>query len=260
MIASVPAGVVAYALYIAGLKKIVLSRIRPGTYPVLSLVYLRKWLSDGLMAATRALLLPVYTTLYLPPLLRLLGAKIGPRAEISTVWAFSPELIDIDAESFFADGSIIGGRRTDCGVFQVGVNRIGRRSFVGNGAVMPVGKSLGDGCLLGVQSIPPTEGRSTPDGSEWLGSPSFPLTHRVKVDTFDTTHTFRPTRRLLAERALIDGLRIMIPGYVGLATLARDGADPLPAVPGYRARRHGGAVTRGRARTTASRRRCSWQR
>ena len=54
MIASVPAGVVVYALYIAGLKKIVLSRIRPGTYPVLSLVYLRKWLSDGLMAATRA--------------------------------------------------------------------------------------------------------------------------------------------------------------------------------------------------------------
>ena len=33
MIASVPAGVVVYALYIAGLKKIVLSRIRPGTYP-----------------------------------------------------------------------------------------------------------------------------------------------------------------------------------------------------------------------------------
>ena len=220
MIASVPVGVVVYALYIAGLKKIVLGRIRPGTYPVLSLVYLRKWLSDGLMAATRALLLPVYTTLYLPPLLRLLGAKIGPRAEISTVWAFSPELIDIDAESFFADGSIIGGRRTDRGVFQVGVNRIGRRSFVGNGAVMPVGKSLGDGCLLGVQSIPPAEGRSTPDGSEWLGSPSFPLTHRVKVDTFDTTRTFSPTRRLLAERALIDGLRILIPGYVGLATLA----------------------------------------
>jgi non-ribosomal peptide synthetase-like protein len=220
MAVSVPAGVVVYSLYIAGLKKVVLRRIPPGTYPVLSFIYLRKWLSDGLMATTRGLLLPVYTTLYLPPLLRLLGAKIGPRAEISTVWSFSPELIDVEAESFFADGSIIGGRRTDRGVFQVGVNRIGRRSFVGNGAVMPVGKSLGDGCLLGVQSIPPLEGRSTPDGSEWLGSPSFPLTHRVKVDKFDTTVTFRPTRRLYIERAVIDALRILIPGYLGLLTLA----------------------------------------
>ena len=163
-------------------------------------------------------MLPVYTTLYLPPFLRLLGAKIGARAEISTVWSFAPELVDIGPESFFADGAIIGGRRTHLGVFQIDVNRIGRRSFIGNGAVVPVGKSVGDGCLLGVQSIPPT-GPRTPDGTEWLGSPSFPLTHRIKVGSFDDTTTFRPTARLYAERAVIDGLRILIPAYLGLLTL-----------------------------------------
>lgn len=223
MIASVPAGVILYCIYIAGLKRLILRRIEPGTYPVLSLLYLRKWLSDGLMTFSRGLLLPVYTTLYLPPLLRLMGAKIGPRAEISTVWSFAPELIDVDAESFFADGSIIGGRRCHRGLFEVAVNRIGRRSFVGNSAILPVGKSLGDSCLLGVQSSPPLESPCVPDGTEWLGSPSFALTHRPKVGNFDKTVTFNPTVRLYLLRGVIDGLRILIPGYLALSALTMTG-------------------------------------
>jgi non-ribosomal peptide synthetase-like protein len=58
-----------------------------------------------------------------------------------------------------------------------------------------------------------------PDGTEWLGSPSFALTHRVKVETFGETTTFRPTRGLYAQRAVIDGLRILIPAYLGLLTV-----------------------------------------
>ncbi|MGH8904889.1 MAG: Pls/PosA family non-ribosomal peptide synthetase, partial [Egibacteraceae bacterium] len=148
-----------------------------------------------------------------------MGARIGPRAELSTVHSFAPELIDVGPESFFADGSIIGGRRVNRGVFEVAINRIGRRSFVGNSAVLPVGVSLGDGCLLGVQSIPPHGGSRVPDGSEWLGSPSFPLTHRPKVGNFDGTVTFHPTRMLYLQRAIVDGLRILIPGYLALAAL-----------------------------------------
>jgi non-ribosomal peptide synthetase-like protein len=159
----------------------------------------------------------VYTTLYLPPWLRLMGAKIGPRAELSTVWHFAPELMDAGPESFFADGSIIGGRRVHRRLCRVAANRIGRRSFVGNSAVLPVGTSLGDGCLLGVQSIPPTDTPRVADGTEWLGSPSFALTHRPKVGDFDDTVTFHPTPKLYAQRAIIDGLRIVIPGYLALA-------------------------------------------
>ena len=168
LVVSVPVGVVLSCLILALVRRIVLSRVRPGTYPVESMLYVRKWLSDGLMGLSRALLLPVYTTLYLPPWLRLMGAKIGHRAELSTVWNFAPELIDVGAESFFADGSIIGGRRAHLGMFQISVNRIGSRSFVGNSAVLPVGSSLGDGCLLGVQSVPPPEPavpRTGPNGS-----------------------------------------------------------------------------------------------
>lgn len=218
LVLAVPLGVIMSCLVVALARRVVLGRIEPERYPVESWLYVRKWLSDGLMAASRTMLLPVYTTLYLPPWLRLMGAQIGPRAELSTVWKFAPELIDVGAESFFADGSIVGGRRVHQGTFQISCNRIGRRSFVGNGAVLPVGSSLGDGCLLGVQSIPPRDPPTTPDGTDWLGAPSFRLTHRAKVGGFDDAVTYHPTRKLYAQRAIIDALRILIPGYIGLSS------------------------------------------
>jgi len=183
------------------------------------MTYLRKWLSDGIMSVSRALLLPVYTTLFLPPWLRLMGAKIGPRAELSTVWSLAPELVDLGPESFFADGSIIGGRRTFGGRCQVSANRVGARSFVGNGAILPVGHSLGDGCLLGVQSVTPAVATQPLDQAEWLGSPAFRLAHRPKVGDFSEAQTYRPTAKLYAQRTVVDALRILIPGYLGLAAL-----------------------------------------
>ena len=214
--ASVPAGFVTMCLFIAGLKKLVLSKAKPGVYEIDSAFYLRKWFSDGLMRVSRTLLLPLYTTLYFPHWLRLMGAKIGRCAELATVWNFSPGLVDIGDESFFADGSIIGGKRIFRGRFEIGINKIGRRSFVGNGAILPVGKSLGNNCLLGVQSIPPHEMQCTPDGSEWLGSPAFALPHRPKVGNFSDEQTFKPTRKLYIQRAIIDACRILIPGYIGM--------------------------------------------
>ncbi len=217
MVASIPSGVVIYCLFVAWLKKRILKSAEPGVYSIYSPFYLRKWLSDGLMTATRSLFLPLYTTIYFPPWLRIMGAKIGARAELSTVWAFSPELVEVAEESFFADGSIVGGKRLYDGKFEIGINRIGTRSFVGNSAILPMGHSLGDRCLLGVQSITPkTENRSVPDGSEWLGSPPFPLPYRPKVGNFSADVTFRPSKKLYFQRALIDGLRILIPGYIGL--------------------------------------------
>lgn len=78
VVVSVPVGVVVECLTLAGVRRIVLNRVRPGTYSVESLTYLRKWASDGLMALSRAALLPVYTTLYLPPLAAAHGREDRP--------------------------------------------------------------------------------------------------------------------------------------------------------------------------------------
>jgi non-ribosomal peptide synthetase-like protein len=214
---ALPLFVVTTCLWIAMMKALIQRRLEPGAYTLYSFDYLRHWLSYGLMRATRALLLPVFTTLYLPPFMRLLGAKLGRHTEMSTVWSFMPEMMEAGDGVFFADGSLIGGRRTFGGRWEVAPNRIGERSFIGNGAMLPTGAGLGDRCLLGVLSAPPERTERTPDGTDWLGSPGFRLPNRQIVGGFDEKTTFQPTPVLYVQRALVDAARILIPGYVGFA-------------------------------------------
>ncbi len=187
---------------------------KPGVYPVNSFVYLCKWSMDALMSMGRAVMLPLYTTLYLPPWLRLLGARIGKRAELSTVSQMSPEMVVIGDESFLADGVVIGRRRMFSGCFMMAENRIGRRTFVGNNSLMPVGTSLGDNSLLGVLSTPPPDGAAEGDGMDWLGSPAFRLPARQKVGGFADGVIYRPSRKLYAQRLFVDGIRIITPGLI----------------------------------------------
>ena len=69
----------------SAVKRMCIGRIEPGTYPLESTHYLRYWFLSYLLSNTRMLLLPVYATVYLPPLLRLLGARsaAAPRSRPS---------------------------------------------------------------------------------------------------------------------------------------------------------------------------------
>ena len=79
---------------------------------------------------------------------------------------------------------------------------------------MPIGKEVGDNCLIGALSTPPLHMTKTEDETEWLGSPSFQLPFRKKVTGFKEEETFKPTKKLYAQRSIIDGLRILIPGII----------------------------------------------
>jgi non-ribosomal peptide synthetase-like protein len=217
VLAAAPLFVFSFCLLMAAVRRIVLGTPKPGVYPLESGFYLRKWFADSLMALSRSVALPVYTTIYLPPWMRMLGARIGSRAELSTVWQVSPELLVAGDESFFADGTTIGRRHLFGGAIAVAENRVGRRTFVGNNAVLPPGASLGDGCLLGVLSTPPADPAQTPDGSEWLGSPAFPLPARQKVGGFGDALTYRPPAKLYAQRLLVDATRILVPFLLQIA-------------------------------------------
>ena len=214
LFAAGPLSDVGFCLMSAAFRAVVWRRPHPGVYPVDSVLYLRKWSADFLMGVSRTAVLPLYTTLYLPPWLRLLGARVGARAELSTVSQISPEGLDIGEESFLADGVVIGRRRMFAGCFQMDVNRIGRRTFVGNNALMPVGASLGPTSLLGVLSTPPAGGVAEGGGMDWLGSPAFRLPARLKVGGFSDDELFRPSRGTYARRLLVDGIRIVAPGII----------------------------------------------
>jgi non-ribosomal peptide synthetase-like protein len=81
-----------------------------------------------------------------------------------------------------------------------------------------------------VQSTPPVATSCTPNGTRWLGSPSFELPSSQGFTCFKAEETYQPTPALYRTRAMIDAMRILLPmqltaagivGFVGLIILAR---------------------------------------
>lgn len=190
-------------------KQIVMPEIREGIYEVNSLMYIRKWIADALMEMSLTMTGALYATLYLPPFLRMLGAKIGKRSEISTISHITPGLLEIDDESFLADIAHVGPQYIYMGLFGVKPVKIGRRSFVGNSAFVPGGNTIPDECLIGVLSIPSTA--KMPKGSTWLGSPAFNLPRRQLSQLFDESLTYIPPRELYIKRLVYEFFKIILP-------------------------------------------------
>ncbi|MCG8347081.1 MAG: amino acid adenylation domain-containing protein [Chloroflexales bacterium] len=190
-------------------KRIVMPEIREGIYEVNSLMYVRKWIADELMEMSLTLTNALYATLYLPPFLRMLGAKIGKRSEISTISHITPGLLGIGDESFLADIAHVGPSYIYRGLFGVKPVKIGRRSFVGNAAFVPGGNAIMDESLIGVLSIPSATKMSK--GSVWLGSPAFYLPRRQLSQSFDESLTYIPSRELYIKRLAYEFFRIILP-------------------------------------------------
>ena len=114
-IAITPLLAVIYVLAMCALtvvaKWTLLGRVKPGVYSLWSAFYVRFWFVRQLGELALDLLHPLYATLYVSPWYRALGAKVGARAEISTATSVVPDLIEIGAESFIADGVVFGAAR-----------------------------------------------------------------------------------------------------------------------------------------------------
>jgi non-ribosomal peptide synthetase-like protein len=217
-LAAAPVSMLCYILLLAGTKRLVVGRVRAGAFPVHSAAYLRYWTMNLLLDGTRVLLLPLYATLYFPSFLRLLGARVGRKVEVSTIVHAMPDLLEIGDGSFLADACLVGGCRIHDGMVELCHNRIGKRTFVGNSALIPTGVSLGDDSLIGVLSTPPSGVLQVPDGTRWLGSPGFQLP-ATEQHRFDASQTFAPSAALICGRALLDALRVLLPPLIVVALL-----------------------------------------
>jgi non-ribosomal peptide synthetase-like protein len=199
-------------LEIAAVKWVLLGRVRPGTYPLHGWFYARKWFVDKLLELSLDVLGPLYATIYLAPWYRLLGAKIGRRAEVSTASFISPDLLEVGEEGFVADAVSLGAARVERGTVRVGRCRIGPRAFVGNSALMPPDSAIGESVLIGcLSTLPLDRPAATKTDSSWLGSPAFFLPQRQKSSTFGEEQTFNPTRRLWLLRGAIEFFRVTLP-------------------------------------------------
>jgi len=199
-------------------KRMILGRVQPGSYSTSSWFYVRYWFVQQVNDLALRLLHPIFATLYVVPWYRALGVRVGERAEISTAAAIVPDLVEIGPESFIADAVLFGVARLEPGAVRLEHTRIGRRTFVGNSALLPAGSDIGDETLIGVLSKPPSnaELRAQPGGT-WFGSPPIALPTRQKLAVFDEGSLFKPSPKLVRTRLAIEAVRVTLSLTIFLA-------------------------------------------
>jgi len=202
--------IVCTALLSAGIRWTVLPRLKPGSWPVHSNLYCAKWLVNQIQESSLAVLHGVYATVYAPFWYRLLGAKVGRDAEISSALGLVPDMLTLGDETFIADAVMLGDENIDGGWMSMQPTVISRRSFVGNGSYIPDGTTLPENVLIGVHSSAPANG-AMKDGDTWLGSPPINLPAREQTSGFPEHLTYRPSPFRRLARGLIEAFRIVAP-------------------------------------------------
>ncbi|BEL03933.1 non-ribosomal peptide synthetase [Actinoplanes sichuanensis] len=204
---AVPAAAVAYqigyALLVLIFVRLLGIGLRTGFHPVRGRVAWQVWTTEHLMAMARVALFPIYSSLFTPVWLRMLGAKVGRGTEISTVLAV-PAMTTVDDHAFLADDTMVATYELDQGWLRVAPARIGKQAFLGNSGMAAPGRSVPKRGLVGVLSSAPHKAKK---GSSWLGAPPMPL--RRIVETADSGRTFDPPARLKVARALVELCRVV---------------------------------------------------
>ncbi|MEH2136552.1 Pls/PosA family non-ribosomal peptide synthetase [Nostoc sp.] len=204
--------VIFMTLQIAVLKWLIVGRVKPGSCRLDSHRYLRLWFVDKLMELSLNIIRPFYATMYLLPWYRLLGAKLGWRAEIATPSALIPDLVTIGSESFIADGVIMGVPRVERGRMYLLPTHVGKRSFIGNSALVPAGVTIGDETLIGCMSTLPSDlNQAAQRDTAWFGSPGILLPQRQIVQGFSVESTYKPPLSLVLQRMGFDAVRVLLP-------------------------------------------------
>lgn len=192
-------------------------RLIAGTHPVHSNLYYRKWLTNQIQESSLNVLHGLYATVYAASWFRLLGAKVGCDAEISTAMGVVPDMLTLGDDSFIADGVMLGDEHIEGGWMTLRPTVVGNRTFVGNGAYVPDGRIIPDDVLIGVQTYCPANSKLE-SGQTWIGLPAMILPMREKAQVFSDALTFRPTLFRRIARGLIEGLRIVFPMGLIIAT------------------------------------------
>ncbi len=219
---------VTYAILVALLFRGVSRLLTAGWHTDQGAVAWASWFSAALMDSTRAVMFPLYSSIYTRTWLRLLGVRVGKRTEVSTAVGLD-RLTSLAEKSFAADDVVFAGTRARGGWLHVAPIEVGSGTFLGNGAILGAGSKLGDDCLLGVLTVAPHD---TADGTSWLGAP--PLELPRVPDCPDPSRTTNPSRRLVLSRGVMDAIRILLPASasVGLAALTFWALEAIAAAAG----------------------------
>jgi non-ribosomal peptide synthetase-like protein len=203
--------VIVYATLVAVISGAVARLAPPGWHPNDGAAAWALWFAETLMTNARVVLFPLYASVFTRAWLRLGRMKVGRRAEVCSSVGLHP-LVALADTSFVADDVAFCLARGRNGWLHVAPTAVGRRTFLGNGAVLSPGTRIGDDGLVGALSTCPAD---APDGTSWLGSPPLELP-RVRGHA-DPRKTVSPPRRLVIARGAMELVRILLPGTVSIA-------------------------------------------
>jgi len=202
----------AFALMTIVLTRVLQKNIKPGTYPIYSKFYLKKWFADQLISLALIVLHPIYATVFIADFFRGLGAKVGKNSEISTASSVTHPLLEIGDGAFIADAVTLGETDVRGQQLILDTTSIGNNSFVGNSALIPQGYKLGDNMLIGVLSTPPNDKQLSDDEAKnWFGSPAIALPRRQESNPFPKELTTDPSSGRKLGRGLVELLRSLVP-------------------------------------------------
>ncbi|MDP3558768.1 MAG: amino acid adenylation domain-containing protein [Legionellaceae bacterium] len=198
-----------YYLGIGACKKILMNKITPGIYSLHSLYYLRQWTIVKLLDTVEVNVMA--DTLYFPYLLRFLGAKLGKRVEMGETPHLIPDLITIGDEGFTASAVALAWPSVHQGSIRYAPIQIGKRGFVGNDSLLPLGANVGEEGLLGCMSITPPNNQAAHHHTAWLGSPAVFLPRREEFSGYSDQEKFTPPKRLIKLRLAVEFAKIILP-------------------------------------------------
>jgi non-ribosomal peptide synthetase-like protein len=204
-------------MLLTGMLRWFLPHQEPGMASVYSVAFWRRRFMSLILDSSLSVLHGLYASVYAPSWLRFLGVKVGRHTEISTAEGVVPELLSLGDDCFIADGVLLGDEEQRGGWMILKPTEIGNRSFIGNGAYVSHGAVVPDDVLIGVQTRAPSNEQLKP-GQTWMGSPPILLPARETIQGFPESLTFRPSMLRRLGRAVVEGLRIVLPLALVIAT------------------------------------------
>jgi len=196
--------------FIAGVRWIVLPRVREGYYSVFSWFYMRKWAVALATEVTLETLSSLYATIYMRAWYRLMGAKIGKDSEISTNLSGRYDLVEIGEKCFIADEVVLGDEDVRRGWMRLEKLKTGSRVFIGNDGVVPPGAVIPDDSLIGIKSKPPANDMISA-ADTWFGSPPIKLPVRQRFDGGGANWTYEAPKWRKFARGVFEAVHISLP-------------------------------------------------
>jgi non-ribosomal peptide synthetase-like protein len=195
------------------LRWAILPRVSGGIYSIYSAFYMRKWIVAIATEVILETLSSLYATVYMRAWYRIMGAKIGKGAEISTNLAGRYDITAIGAKNFIADEVVLGDEDIRRGYMTLAKVQTAEEVFVGNDAVVPPGCIIPKGALIGIKSKPPANELMS-EGDTWFGSPPIKLPTRQKFDGVAANWTYEPTLWRKSGRAIFEALHMSFPSML----------------------------------------------